>query len=118
MNSVIESAFADFMVPVSFLFYPGHAAAYVTYQETDIGEASHAEDDVDNYKEYYDFDVFCSAAEHSKYFSVIAGIHEIMHDIGFMWEPTRDSSDLFEPDTGYFHKTICFSIERSYILNG
>ena len=48
------------------------------------------------------------------YFPYISAIKEIMESIGFMWEPTRDSGDLYEPDTQFFHKTICFSIERSY----
>lgn len=114
MNREIEQAFQNFIVPVSFLFYDGHEHSYVTYQETDAGEVMHADDNVVNYVDYYDFDVYVNGKERGNYFPIISAIKEIMESIGFMWEPTRDSGDLYEPDTGYFHKTICFSTERSY----
>ena len=28
---------------------------------------------------------------------------------GWTWQPRRDSPDMYEADTGYFHKTICFA---------
>lgn len=114
MNRAIEQAFAEFPIPVSFLVYDGHANAYVTYQQTDIDESLHADDNVSEFKTYYDFDIYVKGNQHGNYFPYIAQIKEIMENIGFMWEPTRDSGDLYEPDTRFFHKTICFSIERSY----
>lgn len=114
MNKVIEQAFADFPIPVSFLVYSGHENAYVTYQQTDIDEVLHGDDNVVDFKSYYDFDIYVKGNERGNYFPYIAQIKGIMESIGFMWEPTRDSGDLYEPDTQFFHKTICFSIERSY----
>lgn len=117
MNEIIENAFRNFVVPVSFLYDQGHSEAYVTYQQTGIDETLHGDNEVAEYKEYYDFDVYCKGNQRVNYFPIIAQIKQIMSGLGFIWEPTRDSGDLYEPDTGYFHKTICFSIERSY-LNG
>ena len=113
MNRAIEQAFTDFPIPVSFIVYGGHADAYVTYQQTDIDEVLHADDSVSEYKTYYDFDVYVKNNKRGNYYDYIAAIKEIMENIGFMWEPTRDSGDMFEPDTQYFHKTICFSYDVS-----
>jgi hypothetical protein len=30
---------------------------------------------------------------------------------GWTYQPTRESADMFESDTNYFHKTICFEKE-------
>ena len=30
----------------------------------------------------------------------------------FTWQPSFDSPDMFEEDTGYYHKTVCFAKER------
>ena len=35
-----------------------------------------------------------------------------MKNNGFTWQPSRDSRDFYEDDTGYYHKTLCFAIER------
>lgn len=109
MNELIEKIFSGFSVPVSFLRYDGKATAYVTYQQVDIDETLSADDDLINFLEYYDFDIYSKG----NYFPIIEGVKKILKDNGFRWEPTRDSSDIFEDDTGYYHKTLCFSIERS-----
>jgi hypothetical protein len=109
MNDLIEQIFNNFIVPVSFLRYDGNATAYVTYQQTDISTTLSGDDALINYVEYYDFDVYSKG----NYFPIVEGVKEILIANGFSWQPTRDSADMFEDDTGYFHKTLCFSIERS-----
>ena len=109
MNELIERIFNNFIVPVSFLRYDGNETSYVTYQQTDCYNTLSADDRLENYVEYYDFDVYSKG----NYFSIIEGVKQILEDNGFMWIPTRSSGDLYEDDTGYFHKTLCFAIERS-----
>ena len=109
MNELIERIFNNFIVPVSFLRYDGNATAYVTYQQTDINETLSADDELINYIDYYDFDIYSK----SNYFEIVEGVKEILIANGFSWQPTRDSGDMYEDDTGYYHKTLCFSIERS-----
>lgn len=109
MNELIEQIFNNFIVPVSFLRYDGNATAYVTYQQTDIDNTLSADDDLVNYADYYDFDIYSKG----NYFKIIEGVKQILEDNGFRWQPTRSSGDLYEDDTGYYHKTLCFSIERS-----
>lgn len=109
MNELIESIFNNFIVPVSFLRYDGSATAYVTYQQTDIDNTLGADDSLINYVEYYDFDIYSKG----NYFPIVESVKQTLIDNGFTWQPTRDSGDMYEDDTGYYHKTLCFAIERS-----
>lgn len=109
MNELIEKIFANFDVPVSFLRYKGNASAYVTYSQTDIDNSLSGDDELLYYVEYYDFDIYSKG----NYFSIIEGVKNILESNGFVWQPSRDSGDMYETETGYYHKTLCFAIERS-----
>lgn len=113
INSIIETLFNDFKVnnvsiPVSFLRYEGHGEPYITYMETDKDNALSGDDEILGYVAYYDFDIYSKG----NYLSIVEKVKEIMKANGFMWQPSRDSADMYETDTGYYHKTICFAIER------
>lgn len=113
MNNKIETIFNDFKVnnvsiPVSFLRYEGHGEPYITYMETDKDNALSGDDEILGYVSYYDFDIYSKG----NYLSIVEKVKELMRANGFMWQPSRDSSDMYEDDTGYYHKTICFAIER------
>ena len=114
MNSTIELIFKNFQVnnnsiPVSFLRYTGKSTTYITYNQTQIDTTFSANDELQNYVDYYDFDIYSK----SNYLPIIKSVKEIMKTNGFRWQPSMDSSDLYEDDTGYYHKTLCFSIERT-----
>lgn len=113
MNSLIEKIFTDFEVdnkkiPVSFLKYEGKSETYITYQSIDNDGTLTGDDEILAYIDYYDFDIYSK----SNYFNVVREIKKILKANGFMWQPSMSSSDLFEDDTGYYHKTLCFAIER------
>lgn len=117
-NTLIEQIFASFSVggvniPVAFLRYEGKLTTYVTYQQTDAQNPLDGDDELENYVDFYDFDVYSK----SNYLPVVEALKTILKDNGFKWQPTRSSGDMFEDDTGYYHKTLSFSIERS-IQNG
>lgn len=109
MNELIETILNNFIVPVAFLRYDGSATAYVTYQQTDADNTLSGDDTLLNYVDYYDFDIYSKG----NYFSIVEGLKTILTDNGFMWIPSRSSGDFYEDDTGYYHKTLCFAIERS-----
>ena len=113
MNGLIEKIFADFKVntkniPVSFLRYEGKATTYITYQQTNIDGALSGDDEIIGYIDYYDIDIFSKG----NYFKIVEEVKKKMKANGFMWQPSNSSEDIFEEDTGYFHKTLCFAIER------
>ena len=63
MNSLIEKTLKGFTVngkeiPVKFLRYNGNEETYITYMETDAESALHGDDELLNYVEYYDFDIY------------------------------------------------------------
>lgn len=109
MNEIIETALTGLSVPFAFLYYDGSADAYVTYQHTDSGNVLAADDAINNYVDFYDFDVYSKG----NYFPIIEELKTKLGAAGFLWQPSRSSADFFEKDTKLFHKTICFAIERS-----
>jgi hypothetical protein len=113
MNSLIEQIFNNFQVdgkaiPVSFLRYTGKATTYVTYMETDADNSFSGDDGLMGYVDYYDFDIYSKG----NYFKVVEGVKSILKENGFTWQPGRSSEDMYEDDTGYYHKTLSFAIER------
>ena len=113
MNELIETIFADFkvdnkVIPVNFLRYNGKEETYITYQQIDIDGTLEADDEIIGYVDYYDFDIYSK----SNYFNIVKELKKTLKENGFMWQPSKTSNDMFEDDTGYYHKTLCFAIER------
>lgn len=113
MNRVIQDIFQDFNVngvdiPVSFLRYDGDCDTYITYMESDKDNSFSGDDNIVGYVVYYDFDIYSK----SNYLEIMEQLKELLKANGWTWQPSRDSSDLYEDDTGYFHKTLCFAIEK------
>ena len=114
MNELIQSIFTNFEVdgvsiPVKFLRYEGKSTTYVTYMETDTDNSYAGDNEILGYVSYYDFDIYSKG----NYFNIVEAVKGKMKDNGFIWQPSRTSEDMYEDDTGYFHKTLCFAIERS-----
>lgn len=119
MNELIESIFEGFTVdgvqiPVSFLFYHGHGEPYITYMNEDTDNAFSADDELRCYVEYYDFDIYSK----SSFYKIIERVKELLTANGFKWQVSRSSSDMYEPDTGYYHKTLSFAYIRKEKSNG
>ena len=113
MNELIQSIFTNFSVdglsiPVKFLRYNGKQTSYITYMETDIDNSYAGDNEILGYVSYYDFDIYSKG----NYFNIVEAVKEIMKNNGFIWQPSRTSEDMYEDDTGFYHKTLCFAIER------
>ena len=113
MNSLIEKIFADFKVDnksisVSFLRYEGKDTTYITYQQINIDGALSGDDEIIGYIDYYDIDIYSKG----NYFKIVEEVKKNMKANGFVWQPSKSSEDMYEEDTGYYHKTLCFAIER------
>ena len=110
MNELIESILANFtvdkqVIPVSFMFYEGHGEPYVIYMQQDADGSLSADDELQGYVDYYDFDVYSKG----NYFAIIESLKSILKANGFIWQPSRSSQDFYETDTGYYHKTLNFA---------
>lgn len=113
MNELIESALEGFSVngkqiPVAFLHYDGHERTYITYMNQDADNSLSGDDDLIGYVDYYDFDVYSK----NNYMGIIEKLKRVLKQHGFVWQPSRSSGDMYEPDTGYFHKTLNFAYMR------
>ena len=110
MNAELEVLFNNFTVngvsiPVELLYYEGHGEPYVTYRQYDKDNSYSSDDEISGYVTYYDFDVYSKG----NFLAIVEAIKSILKQAGWTWQPRRDSPDMYEADTGYFHKTICFA---------
>lgn len=95
-------------IPHAFLFYEGHANTYITYQQIDADSSLSGDDDLIGYVDYYDFDIYSKG----NYKSIVEQLKTDLKAHGFVWQPSRSSGDMYETDTKYYHKTLCFAILR------
>ena len=114
INELIETIFKNFKVngvaiPVKFLRYNGKNTTYITYMQVNADEALSADDELINYVDYYDFDIYSKG----DYFDIMEAVKQKLTENNFRWRPDRSSADMYEDDTGYYHKTLNFAIERS-----
>ena len=115
-NELIERIFSGFKVnnisvPVAFVVYEGTESTYITYQITDSDSSYHGDDTLEGYVDYYDFDIYAhkSGTFGGNYKVIANAIKNLLDAYGFMYIPERSSGDMFEPDTGYYHRTYCFA---------
>ena len=109
MNELIQDTFADFDVPVAFGFYEGHGEPYIVYSEMSMSNSLTADGELLGYVSLYDFDVYSQG----DYSQIIKDVKALLKNAGFVWQPSMSSGDIYDHETGYFHKTLCFAIERS-----
>ena len=110
MNELIETIFQNFTVddvkiPVSFMYYEGHDEPYVIYMHQDADNSLSADDELQGYVDYYDFDVYSKG----NFFKIIESVKALLKANNFVWQPSRSSQDFYEVDTGYYHKTLNFA---------
>ena len=86
INELIENIFTDFTVggqkvPVAFLRYEGKSTTYVKYMQYDADNAFSADDELEAYVDYYDFDIYSK----SNYMPIVEAIKSLLKDNGFTW---------------------------------
>lgn len=113
MKELIERIFQNFVVdnvliPVSMLKYQGHGEPYVVWMQEDADGSFSGDDHLMGYIDYYDFDIYSKGNIEN----IIERVKEILTANGFVWQASRSSSDMYEPDTGYYHKTLNFAVHR------
>lgn len=111
MNNLIKNAFSNFTVdgvsiPVKLMYYHGHGEPYITYQLLDADNSYSGDDDLLGYAAYYDFDIYSKG----DFTNIIKSVKQVLKSVGFIYQPSRSSGDMYETDTGYYHRTLCFAI--------
>lgn len=113
MNKIINQVLSNLRVngkavPFAFLHYEGHDDTYITYQQMDADNSLSGDDDLIGYVDYYDFDIYSKG----NYKSIVEALKTDLKAQGFVWQPSLSSGDMYETDTKYYHKTLCFAILR------
>ena len=116
MNELIESILSNFTVddvaiPVSYMFYEGHGEPYVVYMQQDADGSLSGDDELLGYVDYYDFDIYSKG----NYKKIIESLKAILKANNFVWQPSRSSMDMYETDTGYYHKTLNFAYLKTEV---
>ena len=108
---LLKTIFTDFtvdeeIIPVEYIKYKGNSKTYVTYTFTDDDPTLFGEDKEIGSVISIDIDIYSDR----NYLAIQQRIEEIIEDNDFI--RTGCSPDMFEEDTGLFHKTIEFEKER------
>lgn len=106
-NAEIETLLAGLNIPFAYMYYDGKATTYLTYMQQQKSNVFSAEDKIAGFVIYYDFDIYSKG----NYLPIIDNLIEIMTGAGWTYQPSSDSPDMYETDTKYYHKTICFAKE-------
>ena len=85
-------------------------AALLPPPAMDAESELYSDDELQNYTVYYDFNIY---TKEGSYKPIEKALKAELESVGFQWQMGRDSPDMYEDDTGYFHKTVCMSYERS-----
>lgn len=114
VNEEILNIFKDFSVdgvtiPVSLIRYDGDADSYVTFMREDDTGAYSADDELQGWWTYYDFDVYGQ----KNYLHIADAVRDRLVSAGWVWQPNNSRFDMYEPDTGFYHATLNFAHERS-----
>lgn len=118
MNDEILSVFDGFTVenetiPVRLISFnakkQGYNGSYVVFSREDDSDALSADDQLECWATYYDFDVY---SKHGCT-TIAQAVRGKLETAGWTWQPSRSKFDMYERDTGYYHVTLNFSKERS-----
>ena len=110
MYSQLKTLFDNFTVdnvsiPVALINYDGDATTYVVYREYDKDNSYSADDSIAGYVTYFDFDIYSK----NNFLPIAEAVKAKLIGAGWTYEPSRESPDMFESDTGYYHKTLVFA---------
>lgn len=109
--NLIKSIFKDFCVedkkiPVEYLKYKGKEKTYITYTFTNDDPTLFGEDREIGSVITIDIDIFSD----SNYLAIEDKVKEVMENNNFI--RSGCSPDMYEDDTGLYHKTLEFEKER------
>lgn len=108
---LLNNIFKDFKVedktvPVSYLKYEGKEKTYITYTFTDDRPKLFADNKELGSVISIDIDIFSDR----NFIAIVNKVKEVMEDNDFI--RISNSPDMYEDDTGLYHKTIEFEKER------
>lgn len=93
-------------VPVAHLKYKGKEKTYIVWTLLDEIPLSASDDEIDYSEASVDIDIYSE----SNYLKLMSSIKKIMKENEWVWD--GDSPEMYEEDTGLYHRTCTFVKER------
>ena len=107
MNEEIKSILENLEIPVAHLRYKGNSSRFVTWTITGEAPVLSANDEILCSICSVDVDIFSDG----NYLDIEREVKQKMKDNDWIW--VEDSEEMYEDDTGLYHKTISFEKERT-----
>lgn len=92
-------------IAFDYMFYDGHGEDYIVYLQYDKDNSYSTDDEIAGYVEYFDIDIYSQC----NYIGIVDEVKKRFKAYGWTYQPRRDSPDMYDPDTRYYHKTLCFA---------
>lgn len=92
-------------VEYAYMFYDGHADTYIVYSQSDTMNSYSGDDNILGVVPVYDFDIYSK----TNYGAIESGLRSLLTSNNWTWQPNRDSPDLYDKDTGFYHKTCAYA---------
>ena len=97
-------------VPVAHLKYKGNKKTYVVWTIVDEIPSFSSDDEITDSEVNVDIDIYSD----SNYLKIMKEIKKIMKENEWIWD--GDSIEMYEEDTGLYHRTISF--KKGRYING
>lgn len=106
MESEIKKILSTLDVPVAHLRYKGSSKTYVTWTMLDEEPSFASDDEITKSEVNLDIDIYSE----SNYLNILSSIKDKMKENDWIWN--GDSSEMYEDETGLYHRTCSFKKER------
>ena len=93
-------------IPVAWLKYKGNLKKYIVFSSLGETPTSHSDDECDYSTNQYDFDIYADG----NYLNILKEVKKRLKANGWTW--VEDSPDMYEDDTGLYHKTTTWKKEN------
>lgn len=106
MESEIRKILSTLDVPVAHLRYKGSSKTYVTWTMLEEEPSFASDDEITDSEVNVDIDIYSD----SNYLKIMSSIKKIMKENDWRW--SGDSPEMYEEETGLYHRTSSFQKER------
>ena len=93
-------------IPVSWLTYKGNLKKYVVFSGLGESPEQCADDECTYSVPRFDFDIYADG----NYLNILKEVKQRLKSHGWTW--VEDSPDMYEEDTGLYHKTTTWEKEN------
>lgn len=106
MESEVKKILSTLDVPVAHLRYKGSSKTYVTWTMLDEEPSFASDDEIIRSEVNIDIDIYSV----NNYLNILSSIKNKMKENEWIWY--GDSPEMYEEETGLYHRTCSFKKER------